>query len=128
MEPPQQDDTAADVQKLTCIIRNYVPNSSSERLHAEQMWSHPFVVPCIRAISLGHTRLLFPKRPTCDLSVRSRKKTRFTMCLGFLFSLVEPILVPFVFPYLFDVVDDGPLTCKSDARAASSPARAIVTP
>ena len=45
-----------------------------------------------------------------------------------MFSLVEPILVPFVFPHLFDVVDDEPLTCKSDARAASSPARAIETP
>ena len=47
--------------------------------------------------------------------------------LGLLFSLVELILVPFVFRRLFDVVDDDSLTCKSDARAASSPARAIVS-
>ena len=44
-----------------------------------------------------------------------------------LISLVEPIRVSFVFRHLFDAVDDGPLTCKSDARAPSSPARAIVS-
>ena len=52
---------------------------------------------------------------------------RSELGLGLLFSLVEPILVPFVFRRLFDVVDDESLTCKSDAGAASSPARAIVS-
>ena len=44
-----------------------------------------------------------------------------------MFSLVEPILVSFVFRHLFDAVDDGSVTDKSDAGAASSPARTIVS-
>ena len=44
-----------------------------------------------------------------------------------LISLVEPIRVSFVFRHLFDAVDDGSWTDKSDAGAASSPARTIVS-
>ena len=44
-----------------------------------------------------------------------------------LISLVELIRVSFVFRHLFDAVDDGSLIDKSDAEAASSPARTIVS-
>ena len=44
-----------------------------------------------------------------------------------LISLVERIRVSFVFRHLFDAVDDGSWTDKSDAGAASSPARTIVS-